>query len=64
MADLRRQRGVDVFVFHDDNFFIPNHGPSLARLHALADAVEAEGLRDFATVVKARPNDVHPEVTT
>ena len=24
--------------------------------------MEAEGLRDFATVVKARPNDVHPEV--
>jgi hypothetical protein len=62
MADMRRQRGVDVFVFHDDNFFIPNHAKSLARLHALADAIEAEGLRDFATVVKARPNDVHPEV--
>jgi hypothetical protein len=62
MAALRRERGIDVFVFHDDNFFIPNHGKSLARLHALADALEAEGLRDFATVVKARPNDVHPEV--
>jgi hypothetical protein len=53
---------VDIFVFHDDNFFIPNHGKSLARLEALAAAVEAEGLTDFATVVKARPNDVHPEV--
>lgn len=62
MAAMRRQQGIDIFVFHDDNFFIPNHGKSLARLHALADAIEAEGLRDFATVVKARPGDVTPEV--
>jgi radical SAM superfamily enzyme YgiQ (UPF0313 family) len=62
MAAMRRERGIDIFVFHDDNFFIPNHGKSLARMEALADAVEAEGLRDFATVVKARPNDVHPAV--
>jgi hypothetical protein len=62
MAAMRRERGIDIFVFHDDNFFIPNHGKSLARLNALADAIEAEGLRDFATVVKARPNDVHPAV--
>ncbi len=62
MAAMRRERGIDIFVFHDDNFFIPNHGKSLARLNALADALEAEGVRDFATVVKARPNDVHPEV--
>ena len=62
MAAMHRDRGIEIFVFHDDNFFIPNHGKSLARLNALADAIEAEGLRDFATVVKARPNDVHPEV--
>jgi radical SAM superfamily enzyme YgiQ (UPF0313 family) len=62
MAAMQRERGIQIFVFHDDNFFIPNHGKSLARLNALADAMEAEGLRDFATVVKARPNDVHPEV--
>ncbi|HLK90847.1 MAG TPA: cobalamin-dependent protein [Polyangia bacterium] len=62
MAAMRRGQGIDIFVFHDDNFFIPNHGKSLARLHALADAIEAEGLRDFATVVKARPGDVTPEV--
>jgi radical SAM superfamily enzyme YgiQ (UPF0313 family) len=58
MAAMQRGRGIQIFVFHDDNFFIPNHGKSLARLNALADAIEAEGLRDFATVVKARPADV------
>jgi anaerobic magnesium-protoporphyrin IX monomethyl ester cyclase len=62
MAAMQRERGIDIFVFHDDNFFIPNHGKSLARLHALADAIEAQGMREFATVVKARPNDVHPVV--
>ncbi len=62
MAAMRCDQGIDIFVFHDDNFFIPNHGKSLARLHALADAIEAEGVRDFATVVKARPGDVTPEV--
>jgi anaerobic magnesium-protoporphyrin IX monomethyl ester cyclase len=62
MAAMRRDQGIDIFVFHDDNFFIPNHGKSLARLHALADAIAAQGVRDFATVVKARPGDVTPEV--
>lgn len=62
MAAMQRERGIQIFVFHDDNFFIPNHGKSLARLNALADAIEAEGLRNFATVVKARPGDVTPAV--
>jgi len=62
MAAMQRERGIEIFVFHDDNFFIPNHGKSLARLNALADAIHAEGLRNFATVVKARPGDVTPAV--
>src|SRR5205814_394907 len=62
LAEMQRARGIDIFVFHDDNFFIPNHAKSLARLNALADAIEAQGMRAFATVVKARPNDATPEV--
>ena len=62
MVAMQRERGIEIFVFHDDNFFIPNHGKSLERLHALADALEAEDMGPFATVVKARPNDVTPEV--
>lgn len=62
MAAMQRERAIEIFVFHDDNFFIPNHGKSLERLHTLADAIEAEGMGPFATVVKARPNDVSPEV--
>lgn len=62
MVELQRTRGVDVFVFHDDNFFLPGHKKNLARIHALADAVEARGIGRFATVVKARPTDVDREV--
>lgn len=62
MALMKKEQGVDIFVFHDDNFFIPSHEKSLARINALADAIEEEGLTEFTTVVKARPNDVHPDV--
>ena len=62
MAWLNRERGVEIFVFHDDNFFLPRKADNLVRLGALADALDARGLSRFATVVKARPTDVSPEV--
>jgi radical SAM superfamily enzyme YgiQ (UPF0313 family) len=62
MVDLQRSRGVDIFVFHDDNFFVPGHRKNQERLSALADALEARQIGRFATVVKARPTDVEPEV--
>ena len=62
MASLHLERGIEIFIFHDDNFFVPNKGESLARIHALADALEGRGVKRFATVVKARPTDVTREV--
>lgn len=62
MVELKRGRGVDVFVFHDDNFFVPGHNRNKERFAALADALERKGIGDFATVVKARPTDCDPEV--
>lgn len=62
MVELQRTRGVDIFVFHDDNFFLPGHQRNRERIAALADALEARGIGPFATVVKARPTDVDPEV--
>lgn len=62
MAWLHRERGIEIFIFHDDNFFLPKHAGSLGRIHELGDALDARGVRSFATVVKARPNDVSPEV--
>ena len=62
LVAMKEERGVEVFVFHDDNFFLPGHSKNLARFHALADALEERGIGRFATVVKARPTDVDPEV--
>ena len=62
MLELKKTRGVDIFVFHDDNFFVPGHKKNFERLSALADALEAIDIGPFATVVKARPTDVDPKV--
>jgi len=62
MVEQQRTRGVEIFVFQDDNFFLPTAAASLARIHALADALHRRGAGRFATVLKARPDDVHPEV--
>jgi hypothetical protein len=62
MVSLQRERGVDIFVFHDDNFFVPGHRRNVERFSALADALEARKIDRFATVVKARPTDVDDQV--
>ncbi|MFO0755678.1 MAG: radical SAM protein [Byssovorax sp.] len=62
MAELRRTRGVRMFVFHDDDFFTRDHDRDYARLVALRDALRARGVDDIATVVKARPDDVDARV--
>lgn len=62
MVREQRERGIEIFVFHDDNFFVPGKRRNLERFHALADALERHGIGRFATVVKARPTDVDREV--
>jgi radical SAM superfamily enzyme YgiQ (UPF0313 family) len=62
MVDLQRKRGIEIFVFHDDNFFVPGHRRNAERFLALADALETRGIARFATVVKARPTDVDEQV--
>jgi len=62
MAWQHRERGIEIFVFQDDNFFLPRQRDSLARIHGLADALRVRGVERFATVVKARVDDVRPEV--
>lgn len=62
MQELQRARGIDIFVFHDDNFFVPGHKKNRERLSALADALDARSMKRFATVVKARPTDCDFEV--
>lgn len=62
MAAEHFERGIQIFVFHDDNFFLPSGVKNAQRLNALADLLEQRKVRDFATVVKARPTDVQPKV--
>ena len=62
MAEQHRLRGIEIFNFQDDNFFLPRPEASLERIHGLADALARRGVLRFATVVKARPNDVEPKV--
>ena len=64
MARLYQEQGTEIFIFHDDNFLPPGHDAALERIHALADALENRGVGRIGTVVKARPNDVTPEVFT
>ncbi len=62
MVAMKRERDIDIFVFHDDNFFVPGHRHNKERFAALADALDARGIGRYATVVKARPTDVDREV--
>ena len=62
MVSMQRERNIEIFVFHDDNFFVPGHRRNAERFSALADALANRGMSRFATVVKARPTDVDPEV--
>jgi radical SAM superfamily enzyme YgiQ (UPF0313 family) len=58
----RSRRGVRLFVFHDDNFFLPHLPTNLQRYRLFRDLLRAEGLDDVALVIKCRPNDVDPEL--
>jgi len=62
MADLRKNRGARMFVFHDDDFFTRDHDRDYARMVALRDALRKRGVTDIAVVVKARPDDVDERV--
>jgi anaerobic magnesium-protoporphyrin IX monomethyl ester cyclase len=62
IAWLHHEMQVEIFIFHDDNFFLPSPAASLERILALADELDARRVGRVATVVKARPNDVTKEV--
>ncbi|MFQ5678749.1 MAG: B12-binding domain-containing radical SAM protein [Gemmatimonadota bacterium] len=62
MAQEYHDRGVRLFVFHDDNFFIPSAPKNLARYRRLHELLNAAGVREIALVIKCRPNDVDREL--
>ena len=61
MSYLYHKRGVRIFNFHDDNFFLPNKLDSVNRFTALQHCLKEEGLGRIAFQVKARPDSVHEE---
>jgi len=58
----RERRGVKLFVFHDDNFFLPYGPKNVERYEEMAALLRAEGLTDIGIVIKCRPNDVDPHL--
>jgi hypothetical protein len=62
MKSEHDRRGVRLFVFHDDNFFLPYLPKNLERYRRMAALLREAGLEGIALVIKCRPNDVDPEL--
>jgi radical SAM superfamily enzyme YgiQ (UPF0313 family) len=62
MACLYSERGVRQFIFHDDNFLVPDKQQNLERIDALDRAMRHRGLLDVGLVVKCRPAEVDRDV--
>lgn len=65
-AEMRREyegRGVRLFIFHDDNFFVPSAKKNIERYARLGELLAAYRMTDIALVIKCRPNDVDPELS-
>jgi anaerobic magnesium-protoporphyrin IX monomethyl ester cyclase len=62
MGHLFHRRGVRLFNFHDDTFFLPRPAASVARLRALRRELDGQGVGRIAVQVKARPDCIDAEV--
>lgn len=64
-AEMRqeyRERGIRLFVFQDDNFFVPSARLNRERYGRLKELLDGYGMSDIGLVIKCRPNDVDPEL--
>jgi radical SAM superfamily enzyme YgiQ (UPF0313 family) len=62
MKEEYDRRGARLFVFHDDNFFVPSPARNIKRYRRMAELIDAEGMTDIALVIKCRPNDIDQEL--
>ncbi len=62
MAEQYHGRGIRQFIFHDDNFLVPNLTKNMERIEAFARAWEKRGMKDIGFTIKCRPPDAHPDV--
>ena len=58
MASLYHQRGVRIFNFHDDNFFLPDPDESRRRFAELRQHLDRAGVGHIGVQIKARPDSV------
>jgi len=61
MARLYHGRGVRIFNFHDDNFFLRSRRRNLERFATLRKGLNDRGVGRFALQIKARPDDIDEE---
>lgn len=57
-------RGVRIFNFTDDNFFLPEPAQSRERFEALHRLLESKGVGHVGLQVKARPGSIDPQILT
>jgi len=62
MASLYFENGIEIFLFHDDNFFLPSLKDNLDRIRNLGEALDRHGVGRIATMVKGRPTDINWEI--
>ena len=62
MAALYHQRGVRIFNFQDDNFFVPSAAKNLERYRALSAALAEREVTRAAIQAKGRPDCIDDEV--
>jgi radical SAM superfamily enzyme YgiQ (UPF0313 family) len=58
MLQEYRERGVRLFVFHDDNFLVPSVAKNLQRCSELAALLARQELDGIGLVMKCRPQEV------
>lgn len=56
------RRKVRLFVFHDDNFFLPFAPKNIQRYEEMGARLRELGMTDIGIVIKCRPNDVDPHL--
>jgi len=62
MADLFHHRGVRLFNFHDDNFFLRSKAETLTRFLALRKRLEERKVGRIGLQVKSRPDTIDAEI--
>jgi anaerobic magnesium-protoporphyrin IX monomethyl ester cyclase len=62
MIQLHDERGVRVFIVHDDDFIHPDPRTAMARARAIFERAERGMKQPFAFVIKCRPDDIEADL--